>query len=378
MEFRDLKKQYLNNKDAFDKAISQVISEVNFISGKEVTLLEESLANFVGVKHCITCANGTDALSMVLTVWNVGPGDAVFVPNFTFFATAEVVAYVGATPIFVDIDEKTFNMDPIHLEKQILSVITSSNLKPKVIIPVDLFGLLADYEKIENIARKYNLLLLEDGAQGFGAEWKGRKACSFGNAATTSFFPAKPLGCYGDGGAIFTNDDNLALRLNSYKVHGKGDSKYDNVVVGVNSRLDTLQAAVLIEKLHVFTDFEMIAVQDIYNHYTTRLKEYVITPFIPENYISSFAQYTIQLRSKCERDSIQLFLKSKGIPTMIYYNKTMANQKAFSYLNNNDIEYPISSKIVDKVLSLPFHPYLTLDEITFVTDSVIDFLKDNR
>lgn len=378
MEFRDLKKQYLKYESEFDQAVKRVMLETHFISGSQVKQLEERMAKYVGVKHCITCGNGTDALSLVLQAWGIGQGDAVFVPNYTFFATAEVVSYVGATPIFVDVYPDTFNIDIEHLEKQIKSILEEGILKPRVIIPVDLFGLLANYEKLEKVAKKYNLLVLEDAAQAFGAEYKGRKACSFGDAATTSFFPAKPLGCYGDGGAIFTNDDNLASLLESLKVHGKNkDDKYDNIRIGVNSRLDTIQAAILNVKLDAFINHELSDVNKVYELYTEKLKGYVITPIIPEGYYSSFAQYTIKLSSRFERDGLQKFLKENDVPSLIYYTKTMHQQKAFSHLRNSDTDYPVSTKLCDLVLSIPIHPYITIEEIDKVSVLVKTFVQMN-
>ena len=307
MQFRDLKTQYEKYKNEIDAAVQNVFSESNFISGPQVKSFEKRLADYVGVKHCISCANGTDALSLVLSAWGIGEGDAVFVPDFTFFATAEVVSYVGATPIFVDVDQNTFNIDSIKLELKIKEVLGAGKLKPKVIIPVDLFGLLADYESIEKIAKKYNLLVLEDAAQGFGAEFNGKRACSFGDAATTSFFPAKPLGCYGDGGAIFTNDDNVAALLESLRVHGKGEDKYDNIRIGVNSRLDTVQAAILDVKLSAFINHELKDVNLVYHKYNSRLKNVVDVPIIPSGYLSSFAQYTIKLQTQEQRDGLKVF-----------------------------------------------------------------------
>ena len=378
MEFRDLKKQYLKYESEFDQDVKKVMLETHFISGNQVKELEERIAKYVGVKHCITCGNGTDALSLVLEAWGIGQGDAVFVPNYTFFATAEVVSYVGAIPIFVDVYPDTFNIDIEHLEKQIKNVIQEGILKPKVIIPVDLFGLLANYEKLEKVAKKYNLLVLEDAAQAFGAEYKGRKACSFGDAATTSFFPAKPLGCYGDGGAIFTNDDNLASLLESLKVHGKNkEDKYDNIRIGVNSRLDTIQAAILDVKLDAFIKHELSDVNKVYELYTQRLKDYVVTPVIPEGYYSSFAQYTIKLSSGSERDGLQNFLKENDVPSLIYYTKTMHQQKAFSYLSNSDTDYPVSTKLCDLVLSIPIHPYITIEEIDKVSGLIKTFVQMN-
>jgi dTDP-4-amino-4,6-dideoxygalactose transaminase len=374
MQFRDLKTQYEKYKIEIDTAVLNVFSESSFISGPQVKAIEQRLANYVGVKHCISCANGTDAMSLVLTAWNIGKGDAVFIPNFTFFATGEVVSFVGATPIFVDIDPITFNIDTNKLELKIQEVIKLNRLIPKVIIPVDLFGLLADYEKIEKIAKKYNLLILEDAAQAFGAEYNGRKACSFGDIATTSFFPAKPLGCYGDGGAIFTNNDEMALLLESLRVHGKGKDKYDNVRIGVNSRLDTVQAAILDVKLTAFINHELDDVNKVYRKYNNLLSSYVETPSIPDNYLSCFAQYTIKLKSQTQRDELKSYLGIKGIPTLIYYTKTMHNQTAFRDLDNDDEAYPVSTQLCKTVLSLPMHPYLTDNEIEYISKSIIEFV----
>jgi len=252
MQLRDLNLQYRKYKAEINSAIQKVLDQANFIGGREVEELEMQLADYVDVKHCITCANGTEAMTLVLMSWGVIEGDAVFVPDFTFFSTAEVVSFRGATPVFVDVDRETFNLDPVKLERAIRKVMVEGRLNPKAIIPVDLFGLPADYPNLNKIARKYNLFILEDGAQGFGGSIGGQKSCSFGEAATTSFFPAKPLGCYGDGGALFTNSDHLAQVVRSLKVHGKGDHKYDNVRIGLNSRLDTVQAAILKVKLKAF------------------------------------------------------------------------------------------------------------------------------
>ena len=358
MPFRDLKAQYQALKPQIDKAIQTVLDEGQFIMGRQVHELEETLAEYVGVKHCITCANGTDALLMVLMAWDIKAGDAVFVPDFTFFATAEVVALVGATPVFVDVDEDTFNIDPVKLEAAIQQTIQEGRYESRVIIPVDLFGLPADYPAIEKIAEKYNLLILEDGAQGFGGKIGERKACSFGQAATTSFFPAKPLGCYGDGGAIFTNDDDLAQVLDSIRMHGKGATRYDNIRIGLNSRLDTIQAAILQVKLRAFIDYELEKVNQIADTYTKRLKDIVTTPVIPDGYYSSWAQYTIKLDSKEQRDTLQQKLKEQGIPTMIYYPKPLHKQVAFKNIASNARELSITENLCNRVLSLPIHPYL--------------------
>ena len=363
MEFRDLKAQYEKYKSEIDSAIQEVINNTNFIGGKEVNTLEERLAEFVGVKCCITCANGTEAMTLLMMAWDIKEGDAVFVPDFTFFSTGEIVSFRGATPIFVDVDKDTFNIDTIKLEKAINKVLDEGKLTPKMIIPVDLFGLPADHIEIEKIAKKYNLRILEDAAQGFGGSINGKKACSFGDAATTSFFPAKPLGCYGDGGAIFTNDYELAELLNSLKVHGKGDNKYDNVRIGVNSRLDSIQAAVLNVKLTAFIEHELEDVNIVYRLYTEKLKGIVETPLIPEGYVSSFAQYTIKLKCREERDSLQANLKAEGIPSMVYYTKPMHKQGAFTEYNYDDADFEVTNELCDTVLSLPMHPYLSEAEV---------------
>jgi len=317
MEFRDLKAQYQRYKEEIDKAIQKVLVDASFIGGAEIKRLEDRLAEYVGVKHCITCANGTDAMSLVMMAWDIKEGDAVFIPDFTFFSTGEVVAFRGATPVFVDVDRNTFNIDTVKLEEAIQRTLDKGKLTPKAIIPVDLYGLPADHFEIDRIAKKYNLLVLEDGAQGFGGSINGKRACSFGDAATTSFFPAKPLGCYGDGGAIFTDNDELAELINSLKVHGKGDSKYDNIRIGLNSRLDTIQAAVLNVKLTAFIEHELDDVNRVYKLYTERLSDVVEIPVIPEGFHSSFAQYTIKLKNKEERDALQVKLKEVNIPSMV-------------------------------------------------------------
>lgn len=375
MEFRDLKTQYETYKDEIDKAIQNVITNANFIGGNEVKELEQQLSNYTGVKHTITCANGTEALSLVLMAWGIKEGDAVFLPDFTFFSTGEVVSFVGATPIFVDVDRNTFNIDTEKLEQAIVQTIEEGKLTPKVIIPVDLFGLPANYPEIEKIAKKYNLLVLEDGAQGFGGSIGGKRACSFGDAATTSFFPAKPLGGYGDGGAIFTDDDNLAELLNSLKVHGKGSNKYDNVRIGVNSRLDTIQAAILQVKLKAFANHEVTDVNRVAGHYNERLKDIVEIPYIPEGYISSFAQYTIKLKNKAERDNLQTKLIEENIPSMIYYVIPMHKQEAFSDLGYSENACPVTNELCDTVLSLPMHPYLSEDEIDQVCKVIKEFMN---
>ena len=302
MEYIDLKAQYKELKDKIDSNIQKVINNAEFISGPEVKELEEKLAEYVGRKYCITCANGTDALTIAMRVLDVKQNDAVFVPSFTFYSTSEVVSLEGATPIFVDVDERTFNIDVKKLEKAIKQVLEEGKLNPKAIIPVDLFGQVANFPEIDKIAKKYNLKVVEDAAQGFGGSINGKMACSFGDISTTSFFPAKPLGCYGDGGAIFTDDEEIYKLMLSLRVHGKGSFKYENVRVGYNSRLDTIQAAILLPKLEAFKEFELDNRNKFAKLYTERLKDVVKTPVVPEGYVSSWAQYTLILVSVEERN----------------------------------------------------------------------------
>lgn len=362
MEFRDLKKQYQVLKPKMDQAVMEVMESSQFIGGPKVKELEERLASYVGVKHCITCGNGTDALTMVLKAWNIKEDDAVFVPSFTFFASAEVVSFEGATPIFVDVDRDTFNMDVYSLEAAIKAVLKEGKLTPRVVMPVDLFGLPADHDAIQRIADKYDLLVLEDGAQGFGGTYKGKRACSFGDAATTSFFPAKPLGCYGDGGAVFTNDDEMAAYIRSLAVHGKGEHKYDNVRIGWNSRLDAIQAAILLVKLDAFEEYELKDVDQVAQWYTELLKDKVKTPIVPEGYASSWAQYTITLKSEEQRDQIIDSLKEQGIPTIIYYPKPLHRQTV--YKNQRlYVPCPVSEELSRTVVSLPMDSYKERKEL---------------
>lgn len=369
MEFRDLKYQYRLHKKEIDNAIQSVLINTNFIQGKQVSELEKLLAEYVGVKHCITCANGTDALQLALMTWNIGAGDAVFVPDFTFFSSGEVVPLVGATPIFVDIDEDTYNINPQRLDQAIQYVLEKTNLKPRVVIAVDLFGQPVDFKRIKEIAAKYNLLILEDGAQGFGGRIKTKKACSFGDIATTSFFPAKPLGCYGDGGAIFTENDEWAELIRSYCIHGKGIDKYDNVRIGMNSRLDTLQAAVLIEKIKFF-DEEIKKCNQVAEMYTKGLSESVKVPIVREGIVSSWAQYTICFESNKEREQAIKKLKENDIPTSVYYRKPMHRQSAFIENKNIKLDYTVTEKICERCLSLPMHSYLSVDEIEKIIKKV--------
>lgn len=375
MQFRDLKKQYEILKQEIDSGIAEVIGSCQFISGPKVKELENALAEYTGRKHCISCANGTDALELCLLAWGIGKGDAVFVPSFTFMSTAEVVATVGATPVWVDIEPDTFNMAAAELEKAIEKTIADGKLTPKLIIPVDLFGLPADFTKILPIAEKYGLKVMEDGAQGFGGEINGKKACSFGDASTTSFFPAKPLGCYGDGGAIFTDDDEMASLLRSIAVHGKGREKYENIRLGRNSRLDSIQAAVLLPKLAAFERYEVNAVNNAARLYSEKLKNLpVVTPVVPEGFLSSWAQYTLICPDTEIRNGLQQALKAQGIPSMIYYPCGLHKQKAFEYCSEGYV-LPNTEKACAAVLSLPMHPYLTEKDIDLVCNVIKEFFK---
>lgn len=360
MQFIDLAAQYQYLKAKIDTRIQRVLDHGQYIMGPEVGELEEQLANYVGVKHAITCANGTDALTLAMMVLDVKQGDAMFCPTFTFFATAETIAFQHATPILVDSDAATFNLCPVDLERRIIKVISEGKLKPKAIVAVDLFGLPADYPAIVAIAKKYDLKIIEDAAQGFGGEIDGQRAGSFGDIATTSFFPAKPLGCYGDGGAIFTNNDDYAALLRSYRVHGKGSDKYDNVRIGMNSRLDTIQAAILLEKLAAFPD-ELRQRNRAAKNYETALAGRYQTPVTPVGYLSSWAQYTLVDEN---RDAIMADYKTKGVPTVIYYGTCMHQQTAFKDLGYSDTEFPVASRLARQVFSLPMHGYLEVDQLT--------------
>ncbi len=384
MEFRDLKAQYQHHKDAIDEAMIRVAAGGTFIGGSPVAELEQALASYVGAKYCISCANGTDALQLALMAWGIGSGDAVFVPDFTFFSSGEVVPLVGATPVFVDVCEDTFNMDPESLENAIRHVSDQTDLKPRVIVAVDLFGLPADHHKIREIADRYDLLVLEDGAQGFGGKigdpsGSFSRACSFGDISTTSFFPAKPLGCYGDGGAVFTDNGEWADLLRSLKVHGKGSDKYDNIRIGLNSRLDTIQAAILLEKLKFF-DEELVRCDEAAKTYDALFTDLSSSdlriPVIPEDYTSAWAQYTVLFKDETLRTRVMECLKAEGIPSMIYYKKPMHLQKAFEgyeeiqpRTGSGDI-CPVTTEICGRCLSLPMSAYVTKEEITTVVRTI--------
>lgn len=366
MQFIDLKEQYSTLKNNIDERIANVLQHGHYIMGPEVFELEKQLAEYVGVKHAITCANGTDALTLALMALDISEGDAVFCPTFTFFATAETISFSKATPVFVDSNESTFNICPIDLERRIQSVLDEGKLTPKAIISVDLFGLPANYDELQELAKKYGLKIIEDAAQGFGGAINGKKAGSFGDIATTSFFPAKPLGCYGDGGAIFTDSDEYAELIRSYRVHGKGNDKYDNVRIGVNSRLDTIQAAILLEKLSVFP-LELDARNKVAEAYSSALTDIITVPFVPENYLSSWAQYTLVSPFKAQ---IMEECTKQDIPTMVYYRTCMHMQSAFTFLGYQKGDFPVAEQLSETVFSLPMHPYLNAEDISKITECI--------
>ena len=377
MQFRDLKAQYAVLKPEIDAGIQEVLESCGFILGRRVSELEDKLADYVGRKHCIACGNGTDALQLSLMAMDIGPGDAVFTSDFTYFASAGCASIIGATPILVDIDLATFNMSPDALERAILAVLEEGKLVPKVIIPVDLFGLPADYGRILPIAKKYGLKILEDGAQGFGGNIRGQRACSFGDISATSFFPAKPLGCYGDGGAIFTDDDTMNARLRSLRASGKSPvDKYDNREIGMNSRLDAIQAAVLLPKLKAFADYELVDVNQVADRYTQVLKDWVVVPTIPEGFYSSWAQYTILLEDEEQRSRMQAALKENDIPSMIYYPRGLHQQKAYENMKLSDLNYPNTMDVTKRCLSIPIHPYLQEEDQKKIIEVILEEINE--
>ena len=370
MVFNDLKSQHAVLRDEIGRRINAVLEHGQFINGPEVTELEQHLANYVGVKHAISCSSGTDALLLVLMAWGIGPGDAVFTTPFTFVATAEVISLLGATPVFVDVDAKTFNLDPWKLQAAIDDVAAKGILRPKAIIPVDIFGVPADYESINKIAQTNNLKVLEDAAQSFGAEYRGCFAGALGDAAATSFFPAKPLGCYGDGGAVFTNSDDLAECVSSLKVHGKGQDKYDNVRIGLNARLDTIQAAILLAKLAIFPE-ELVKKRHIATAYTRKIDDSVAVQDVPAEAQSAWAQFSLLSDS---RDLLLDRLTELGIPTAVYYRQPLHLQRAFSELGYQQGDFPVAEDLSRRILSLPMHPYLQEADIACVADSINEIL----
>jgi dTDP-4-amino-4,6-dideoxygalactose transaminase len=370
MPFIDIGAQRRRLGKSIDEAVSRVLAHCQFINGPEVTKLEAELADFSGAKHVVSCASGTDALLMVLMAKSVGRGDAVLCPSFTFCATGEAVALTGATPLFVDVDEATFNMDAASLKRGIATAKTLG-LKPRAVIPVDLFGQSADHDVIGEIAAAEGMFVLDDAAQAFGASYKGRRLGTSGLATATSFFPAKPLGCFGDGGAIFTDDAELAATLRSIRVHGQGSDKYDNVRLGLTGRLDTMQAAILLEKLKIFED-EIAARNKVAERYAQGLGNVVTVPHLAGGCTSVWAQYTIRLPKGCDRDGFAAALKSQGIPTAIYYPKSMHQQTAYRHFPVADGGLPASESLSGDVISLPMHAYL--DEPT--QDRIIKAVRD--
>ena len=369
MQFIDLKKQQERIREKIESRIKNVLNSGQYIMGPEIKELEKKLAEYTGARHAIGCASGTDALLMALMAYEVGPGDAVFTTPFTFVATAEVISLLGATPVFVDIEPGTFNIDPEKLEQTIIAVehsgkpgyplpIGADGLVPKGVIPVDLFGQTANYARINETAEKHGLFVIEDACQSFGAEYKGQKACSLADIACTSFFPAKPLGCYGDGGMVFTDDDELAKKMISIRVHGSGTDKYDNIRLGINGRLDTMQAAILLAKFEIFTE-EIELRQVAANRYSKLLKDSVTAPFIADGCKSAWAQYCLLCDN---REELTAKLKEQGIPTAIYYPIPLHLQGAYKYLGYEKGSFPVSERIAERIFSIPMHPYLTEED----------------
>ncbi len=374
IHFIDLKAQQFQIRSKIDAAIQKVLDHGCYIMGPEIAELESDLSDFCGAKHSISCSNGTDALALGLMAKDLKPGDAVLVPSFTFCATGEVVAWAGATPIFVDVLPDTFNMDCQSLEQGIDQA-KKLGLKPRGIIPVDLFGQPADYDTIAQIAEKHDLWVMADAAQSFGAAYKGKNVGTNGHMTTTSFFPAKPLGCYGDGGAIFTDDDTLAAKIKSIRVHGQGSDKYDNVNIGINGRLDTIQAAILIEKLKIFPE-EIKARQVVADRYSDGLADLVQTPFVREDSTSVWAQYTFVLPESVDRSALINKLTEQGVPSVVYYIKPLHMQTAYkSYPTATGSALPVSEHLANHVLSLPMHPYLTESSQSYIIDTVSSLLK---
>jgi dTDP-4-amino-4,6-dideoxygalactose transaminase len=371
MQFIDLGAQRERIRDRLRAAIDRVVDDGRYILGPEVTEFENQLAAYVGVKHVVACANGTDALLLPLYASGIGPGDAVFVPSFTFAATAEVVALAKAEPVFVDVDSDTYNIDIASLEAAIAMVKKEGRLTPRAIIPVDLFGLGADYAAISEIAERENLLVIEDAAQAIGGSTGGRMCGSFGSVGATSFYPAKPLGCYGDGGAMFTNDDEMAAKLRSFAFHGKGETQYDNIHVGLNSRLDTLQAAILIEKLAILED-EMVARQAVAQRYRGALHNLVKTAHVPEGSRSAWAQYAIETPY---RDELKAHLQEQGIPTVIYYVKPLHQQVAYRHYPVAPGGLSVSEELPKRILCLPMHPYLTVEDQDRIVGAIRSFIE---
>jgi len=365
INFVDLKRQYEKNKAAIDAGIRDVIADTAFVMGPQVRQLEKELAAFAGASHAVGCASGTDALLLALMAYDIRPGDEIITSPFTFIATAEVIALLKARPVFVDILPETFNIDASKIEAAITD-------KTKGIIAVDIFGQCADYDAINAVARKHNLFVIEDAAQSFGAEYKGRRACSLAEVACTSFFPAKPLGCYGDGGMVFTDNDKLAAALKSLRNHGKGEDRYDHIRIGVNGRLDSMQAAVLLAKFKLYPD-EIKQRLEAAAYYTQNLEGVVTPPVIAKNNLSVYAQYSV--RAPGRRDDLREALKAKNIPTAVHYPKPLHLQPAFKDLNYKSDDFPIAEKLSADILSLPMHPYLLKEEQDHIIEAIKSFYQ---
>ncbi len=370
-QFIDLKAQQSLIREELNNAVSKVLDHGHYIMGPEVKELEQRLIEFTGAKSALTCANGTDAITLILMAWGVKKGDIVFVPAFTYVASAEAPAQLGATPFFVDVKEDTFNIDPVSLKQAIVDC-RELGYKPSTIITVDLFGQPSDIDEIMQIAENEGLKVLVDGAQSFGASYKDRRVGSMGHATTTSFFPAKPLGCYGDGGAVFTDDLNNAEEIDSLRLHGKGVEKYDNVRIGLNSRLDTIQAAILIEKLKIF-DEELIMREKVAQNYTQALSGLLRTPKCPKQKKSAWAQYTVITEN---RVALQQSLKKKNIPSVVYYPKSLNQQEGYASYPSVSSGLHVSNFLASNVLSLPMHPYLSHDMQSYIIDAVKEFFKN--
>ena len=362
IDFANLNLAYQEHKHSFDTAIEKVVSSSSFIMGEEVYDLEKNLSNFTGAKHAISCSNGTDALLLAMMALGIKPGDEVITTPFTFIATAETIAFLGAKPVFVEINEQTYNIDVIKIEEKITK-------KTKAIMPVSLYGQISEMDAINKIALKYNLPVIEDGAQSFGATYKGKKSCNVSTIGTTSFFPAKPLGCFGDGGAVFTSDDDLAEKMKSMRIHGQ-TKRYHHKYIGMGGRLDTLQAAILNVKIDNYAT-DILRRQQVASRYTELLQNKLIIPELSEDCTSVWAQYSVRVSN---RDRVQKALKEKGIPTAVHYPKSLHMQECFKYLGYNLGDFPLSEKVSNEIMSLPMNPYLTSEEQDYICKQLIKIL----
>lgn len=375
MQFIDLKAQYRELKTEINENIQAVLEAGQFIGGPQVKELEQKLADFVGRKHCITCANGTDALQIAYMVYGIGEGDAVFCPDITFISSTEPSRMFGAASVFCDIQPDTYNLCPESLERQIQAVIAEGKLRPRAVVAVDILGNPCDYDAIIPICEKYGLILIEDAAQSFGASYKGKRCCSFGQIATTSFFPAKPLGCYGDGGAIFVDDDEMAAVIRSICVHGKGPKgKYDNIRIGVNSRLDTIQAAILLPKFRALAEHEVDDRQTVAKRYNDAFRDSFTTPCVQDGCVSVYAQYALLARDTETRDKVIAYLTEKKIPNMIYYPTPQHELPVFANEPTYGERFDVANDYCARTLSLPMHPYLGAAEQQTVIDAVLEAL----